>query len=100
MYAPYGPFFAALTELLPRNVTAGAIALINSFGALGSFAGSYLVGYLNGRTGSFGASYLFMAGSLFLSAVITIVVLKSGTDSKYARSNGVDEALSKKILAE
>jgi sugar phosphate permease len=100
MYAPYGPFFAALTELLPRNVTAGAIALINSFGALGSFAGSYLVGYLNGRTGSFGASYLFMAGSLFLSAIITIVVLKSGTDSKYARSNGVDEALSKKILAE
>jgi len=100
MYAPYGPFFAALTELLPRNVTAGAIALINSFGALGSFAGSYLVGYLNGRTGSFGASYLFMAGSLFLSAIITIVVLKSGNDFKYARTNGVDEALSKKILAE
>ena len=100
MYAPYGPFFAALTELLPRNVTAGAIALINSFGALGSFAGSYLVGYLNGRTGSFGASYLFMAGSLFLSAIITIVVLKNGHDLKYGKTNGVDEALSKKILAE
>jgi sugar phosphate permease len=74
MYAPYGPFFAILTEILPANVTAGAIALINSFGALGSFAGSYLVGYLNGTTGGFGASYIFMAGSVLLSAIITMFV--------------------------
>ena len=76
MYAPYGPFFAIITEILPRNVAGGAIALINSFGALGSFAGSYLVGYLNGSTGGFGASYIFMAGSLFLSAIITLVAVK------------------------
>ena len=76
MYAPYGPFFAAITEALPKNVTAGAIALINSFGALGSFAGSYLVGYLNGSTGGFSASYIFMSGSLFLSALITIAAFK------------------------
>ena len=78
MYAPYGPFFAFLTEILPANVTAGAIALINSFGALGSFAGSYLVGYLNGTTGGFGASYIFMAGSVLLSAVITVIAVKNG----------------------
>src|SRR6476620_206208 len=76
MYAPYGPFFAILTDILPANVTAGAIALINSFGALGSFAGSYLVGYLNGSTGSFSASYIFMSGSLLLSAIITMVAVK------------------------
>jgi len=76
MYAPYGPFFAIITEILPKNVSGGAIALINSFGALGSFAGAYLVGYLNGKTGGFGASYIFMAGSLFLSAVITMVAIK------------------------
>lgn len=76
MYSPYGPFFAMITELLPSNVAAGAIALINSFGALGSFAGSYLVGYLNGSTGGFGASYIFMAGSLFLSALLTLAVVK------------------------
>ena len=76
MYAPYGPFFAIITEILPANVTAGAIALINSFGALGSFAGSYLVGYLNGTTGGFGASYIFMAGSLLLSAIITVIAVK------------------------
>jgi sugar phosphate permease len=77
MYAPYGPFFAILTEILPANVTAGAIALINSFGALGSFAGSYLVGYLNGTTGGFGASYIFMSGSVFLSAIITMIAVKN-----------------------
>jgi sugar phosphate permease len=76
MYAPYGPFFAIIPEILPANVTAGAMALINSFGALGSFAGSYLVGYLNGTTGGFGASYIFMAGSLFLSAILTLVAVK------------------------
>jgi sugar phosphate permease len=77
MYAPYGPFFAILTETLPSNVTAGAIALVNSFGALGSFAGAYLVGYLNGTTGGFGASYIFMAGSLLLSAIITGIAVKN-----------------------
>jgi len=81
MYSPYGPFFAMITEILPANVAAGAIALINSFGALGSFAGSYLVGYLNGTTGGFGASYIFMAGSLFLSAVLTIVAVKNKPQS-------------------
>ena len=72
MYAPYGPFFAIIPEILPRNVAGGAMALINSMGALGSFVGAYIVGYLNSSTGGFGASYIFMAGSLFLSAILTI----------------------------
>jgi sugar phosphate permease len=81
MYAPYGPFFAIITEILPRNVAGGAIALINSFGALGSFAGSYLVGYLNGSTGGFGASYIFMSGALFLSAIITLIAVKGTSET-------------------
>jgi sugar phosphate permease len=84
MYAPYGPFFAIITEILPGNVAAGAIALINSFGALGSFAGAYLVGYLNGKTGSFDASYIFMAGSLLLAAIITLLALKTGKSIREA----------------
>ncbi|MEO8567594.1 MAG: MFS transporter [Ginsengibacter sp.] len=76
MYAPYGPFFAIITEILPGNVSGGAIALINSFGALGSFIGAYIVGYLNGATGGFDASYIFMSVSLFLSAIITMIAVK------------------------
>jgi sugar phosphate permease len=75
MYAPYGPFFAVIPDILPANVTAGAIALINSSGALGSFAGAYMVGYLNGITGDFRSSFIFMSASLFISAVLTVVAL-------------------------
>jgi sugar phosphate permease len=76
MYAPYGPFFAIIPEILPSNVAGGAMALINSLGALGSFVGSFVVGYLNDTTGNFEASYIFMAGSLFLSAIITMIAVK------------------------
>jgi len=81
MYAPYGPFFAIIPEILPSNVTAGAMALINSCGALGSFIGAYLVGRLNDSTGGFGASYIFMAGSLLMAAVLTIIAVK-GTETR------------------
>jgi MFS family permease len=80
MYAPYGPFFAIVPEILPNNVAGGAMALINSFGALGSFAGAFFVGYLNGTTGGFGASYLFMAGSLLLAAVLTVIAVRVGKE--------------------
>ena len=75
-YAPYGPFFAIVPEILPQNVAGVAMALINSFGALGSFVGAYIVGRLNAETGGFGASYLFMAIALLLSSIITIIAVK------------------------
>ncbi|QRR01262.1 MFS transporter [Dyadobacter sandarakinus] len=77
LYTPYGPFFAAVADILPKNVMGGAIGLINSLGALGSFAGSYLVGYLNGVTGNFNASYVLMSVALVLSTVITLIVIPS-----------------------
>jgi len=73
MYTPYGPFFAAIPEIIPSNVAGGATALIVSFGALGSFVGAYIVGYLNGATGGPSASYMFMAGSLVLAVIIAAV---------------------------
>ncbi len=74
MYAPYGPFFAIPPEILPRNVSGEATALINSMGALGSFVGVYVVGYLNGATGGNGAGFIFMAASLVVAVVCTIAV--------------------------
>ena len=70
MYAPYGPFFALIPELLPRNVSGVSMGLINSFGALGAFLGAWLVGYLNGITGGPGVSYTFMAVALLSSVVL------------------------------
>jgi hypothetical protein len=70
MYAPYGPFFALIPELLPRNVSGVSMGMINSFGALGAFLGAWLVGYLNGLTGGPGVSYTFMACALLASVVL------------------------------
>lgn len=86
MYAPYGPFFAIIPEILPRNVAGASMALINGMGALGSFVGSYVVGYLNGATGSPGASYIFMAGSLLLSVIFTLAV-KTPSQAGVIREN-------------
>ena len=76
MYAPYGPFFAWISEILPRNVAGAAIALVNGFGALGSFVGSYAVGWLNGATGGPGLSFLLMAVALLASAALTVLIRK------------------------
>lgn len=79
MYAPYGPFFAIIPEMLPKNVAGGAMALINSMGALGSFFGSWFVGYLNGATGSPSASYMFMGLALLASVFFTLIVKPNQT---------------------
>ena len=77
MYAPYGPYFAHISEFLPSNAAAPAIALVNSFGALGGFAGSYLVGWLDSTTGSSSASFLLMAISLGLASAIMLLLRQS-----------------------
>ncbi|WP_407655270.1 MFS transporter [Alicyclobacillus dauci] len=74
MYAPYGPFFAAITEMLPRNVAGGAMALVNSMGALGSFVGTYVVGLIKGSAGGLQAAFLFMGVAMLLSGIFMALV--------------------------
>lgn len=81
MYAPYGPFFAIIPERLPRNVTAEVLALINSCGALGGFAGSYLVGLLQAITGSSRPGFLLMSLSLICSALLLLALPKTTPSS-------------------
>jgi sugar phosphate permease len=76
LYAPYGPFFALITEFLPKNVAGGAIGLVNSMGALGSFIGAYLVGYLSSLTGNFNASYILMSVAVLFSVLLTLIIAK------------------------
>lgn len=78
MYAPYGPFFAIIPEMLPANVAGETMALINSCGALGGFVGAWLVGELEAATGNSRAGFLFMSASLLLSGVLIIVLRPQG----------------------
>lgn len=74
MYAPYGPYFAIIPERVPRRYTGEAFALINSIGALGGFAGSYLVGVLNAATGGHRAGDLLVSASLLGSSLFILAL--------------------------
>jgi len=81
MYAPYGPFFAIVPEILPRNVAGEVTALVNSCGALGGFAGTWFVGLLAARTGNSRAGFLLMSLSLVLSGVIIFCMRTVSTNT-------------------
>jgi len=83
MYAPYGPFFAIMPEMLSKNVAGEATALINSCGALGGFAGTWFVGLLEAHTGNSRAGFLFMSISLLIAGVI-ILNLRGTTNNTLA----------------
>jgi hypothetical protein len=61
------------------------MAFIVSFGALGSFVGSWIVGYLNGLTGGPGASYVFMGASLVVAVLLTSLTSFSTEKSTAAK---------------
>jgi MFS family permease len=48
-----GPFWALATEMLPASSAALAIGQINALNNLGVFVGTYLIGVINEKTGSF-----------------------------------------------
>ena len=85
MYAPYGSFFALIAEVIPKTVLGEVLALINSSGALGGFAGAWLVGLLQARTGNSRAGFLLMSGSLIASGLLMLFV-PSGPKAGNSRS--------------
>lgn len=78
LYAPYGPYFALVSTLAPRGVAGAAVALVNSFGALGSFAGTYLVGWVRGTSLGDAGAFGFMAVCALASAGLTLAVREPG----------------------
>lgn len=72
MYAPTCVLFAIIPEMLPRNVAGKVIALVNSFGALGGFAGTWLVGWLQALTGNARAGFLSMSLALIVAGALTL----------------------------
>jgi sugar phosphate permease len=86
MYAPYGPFFAIVPEMLPKNVAGEVMALVNSCGGLGGFVGTWFVGLLEARTGNSKAGFLLMSVCLVISGFI-ILGLKTSTQSSAPLQN-------------
>ena len=72
MYAPYGPYFALIPELFPAADAAPATGMINAFGGLGGFVGTYIVGALGG--GNSAVPFVFLAASLLAAALLMFAV--------------------------
>lgn len=88
MYAPYGPYFAYIEDLLPARVSGAAMALVNSFGALGGFVGAYVVGYMVGTPGGTAHAFVFMAISLALAGILMLPTSRVRSASASQPGNG------------
>ncbi|KVD49797.1 hypothetical protein WS61_04325 [Burkholderia sp. ABCPW 11] len=65
-------FYTLPSHFLSGQAAAGGLALINSIGALGGFAGPYLVGYLKDSFGTFTAGMLGLAIVLAITTLLTL----------------------------
>ncbi len=61
-----GPFWGLATGFLTGSAAAAGIALINSLGNLGGFAGPYVMGWVKANTGGFTEGFLFLAALMLL----------------------------------
>ena len=74
MYAPYGPFWAMLSEMVSRKVVGESVALVNTCGAVGAIVGTQGVGKLKELTGSYGAGFACLSVCLMLSGILTLAI--------------------------
>ena len=81
MYAPYGPYFAYVSESLPKNFAGAGVGCVNTAGSFGGFIGTYLVGWLNDATGATAASFVLMASTMVLSALLIPLVRRGSYET-------------------
>ncbi len=67
-------FYTIPAKFLSGEAAAGGLALINSIGALGGFAGPYLVGYMKDTFHSFNAGMMGLAGVLLVTTVLAMSI--------------------------
>lgn len=72
IWGALGPFWAMPTAFLRGTAAAGGIAIVNSIGNIGGFAGPFAIGWVRDATGSFEGGLLALAGVLVVGAAIAI----------------------------
>lgn len=87
IYAAFGPFWSIPTLFLTETSAAVSIGLINSVGNLGGFVGPFVVGYLKSETGSFATGSAFMVSSIFIAAILLLLLKKTKSSIQNELSN-------------
>jgi len=84
VYSILGPLWTLPSEFLTGFAAAAGIALINSVGNLGGFAGPYIIGAISMRTGNLYAGLAIAGVSLFISATFVLLLpRKAPTPMQY-----------------
>ena len=65
-------FWAIPTEVLSESAAAAAVGMINAVASVAGFAGPYLFGYLNTRTGSFSYGLAVMTGAALAGGLLML----------------------------
>ncbi|MDD2335224.1 MAG: MFS transporter [Geobacteraceae bacterium] len=86
IWSMLGPFWGLSTSFLGGAAAAAGIALINSIGNLGGFAGPWLIGLAKDLTGHYSAGFYLIA--FFLAAAGCAVIWAGGTVSVSNSSTG------------
>jgi MFS transporter, ACS family, tartrate transporter len=68
----FGPFWSLPSRYLTGFAAASGIALINSVGNLGGFAGPYLLGVIVKRTGSAQAGFVPVGAAMIVAALLVL----------------------------
>lgn len=74
MLAYYPVFWSMPTMVLSESAAAACFGFINAIGHTGGFVGPYIVGYLNDRTGSLVAAFVFIGACYLLAGTIIPLV--------------------------
>ncbi len=74
MFAFLPVFWAMPSEILSEQGAAAGVGMINAVGSAAGFAGPYLFGYLNSRTGSFSSGLMLM---MFFAIAGGLLVLRA-----------------------
>ncbi len=83
LYSFKSPFWALPTLFLDRTTAAVSIAVINSIGNLGGFAGPSLIGMVKGNSQSAATGLLFLSALLVVGFLMTILMRVSNKDEPH-----------------
>jgi len=85
IYAAIATSWTLPTAFLTGTAAAGGLALINSIGNLGGFAGPYFMGWIKNVTGTYSLAFVIIGIGLALSGLIALAMHRAVANERPAR---------------
>ncbi len=92
IFAALPNFWTVPTQFLTGAAAAAGIALINTVGNLAGFSAGYITGWLKDWTGGYTVPMFVVGGFMLLSAILMVVLSRSGRVSEGVPAEALDPA--------